>query len=126
MAGKCVPYTTVPEIRCVQLGENNWLSQKSTNNPRTLFSKCMCTKVVLIETELLYHHLSAGDRKHFKDVRGHRNRMLSQCEVWKQTVCLGHGCQVKKEVKCRAVRKMAKGHVVTAQPGTCKEELCAG
>ena len=96
MAGSCPRFSVKPELRCVPLNSNilynNWMKGDR-----------ICTKGGIVKQVLKVSSLEdAAARKHFAPLTKGSSfgSMEAHCRAWKQVVCRGRACRVKKHVKC--------------------------
>lgn len=97
MAGKCNGFGSPQAgLHCVPLGsnvyENDWTGGDK-----------LCTKGGIVKQALTVGSLKdAAARKHFAPLaKGSQfGKVEAHCRAWKQVVCEGRTCRVKKDVKC--------------------------
>merc|ERR1712196_141560 len=110
MAGDCLVFRHKPQLHCAALGSNvhghDWADGDR-----------LCTKAGHLKQLLTIDALKdATARKHFAALKpgSWQSKMEAHCRAWKQAVCQGRTCRVKKNVKCLKVcrRKLATGYFV--------------
>lgn len=120
MAGDCLTFRQKPQLHCAALGSNVY-SHDWADGDR------LCTKAGHLKQLLRIDALKdATARKHFAALRpgSWQSNMEAHCRAWKQAVCQGRTCRVKKNVKCLKVcrRKLATGYFVDK----CSSKYCEG
>lgn len=113
MAGSCVPFQKKPRVHCVALGSNtadyDWVGDDDGVPVDQI-----CTKAAVLETRLSLAKLPEKStmRKHLAPIiktkgrtawEEYRSIVLARCNAWKQVVCHGKTCDVKKRVECTEV-----------------------
>ena len=100
MAGKCVSFDdTQAGLHCVPLGSSMYANDWAGGDR-------LCTKGGVVKHALTVGALKdAAARKHFAPLaKGSQfGKVEAHCNAWKQIVCKGDACRVKKHVKCKQV-----------------------
>jgi len=121
-SGLCRKYAEKPVVKCAQLNSDY---PPAPDHPNKVCTKVSKSKAVLRVKRILDREA----RKHFESVQGLHNAAVAICSIWKQTVCIGVKCNVKKEVKCMDVCPLWKFPNLYF-PAKCGsrtgKDLCAG
>lgn len=120
-AGKCIKFEFEPQTHCTVLGINRYRVDLSS----TRVQDVICTKIVTIRQKLMLWNLE--DKKlqqKFKHVAHptEAGLFVVHCNVWKQVMCRGALCDVKKEIKCANVCKVENWGKKDTE---CSPNLCA-
>jgi len=122
MTGTCLEFSPEPVLHCAPLGGNVYRNDWSKGDR-------ICTKAALVKQLLKVSSLEDAEaKKHFTPLleRKENNKAVTKkgakffayCNAWKQVVCQGHTCRVKKDVKCvKACKK---------KDSKCSADYCKG
>merc|ERR1711871_810021 len=117
MAGKCLEFSETPVLKCIPLGVNVYYNDWGKGSDR------LCTKAALVKQLLKHRSLTDAEaKKHFAPlIKAIGGLFVAYCRAWKQVVCQGNTCRVKKEVTCAKACSWSK-----ASASNCSEKYCKG
>jgi len=101
--GECREYKSKAEIQCTELHTNNLAAPGA--------KATLCTKIARVEAGFNMDTLKKNEtrKNHFAKAEGQYGKVVPQCDLRKETVCVNGNCDVKKQAVCNTVCKYKDG-----------------
>lgn len=127
MAGTCTQYSGEQFNGCTVVDKDTYTADLTSADTKNV----ICTKIVTVRQTLAIWNMGRKNdprRKFFKSVSNGtiENTAFVHCRVWKQTLCMGDMCSVKKEIGCA---KVCAADSYSEREGSemessCSKDLC--
>merc|ERR1712086_78590 len=106
----------IPQVWCTKLDKN-----AGNEHPAECKENVLCNKIGIEKQPVHVNSIKNSTiRSAMRDVKGKNDKALATCSVWKQTICHGSACTVRKEIQCVEICQFEGG-----QSGiNCQTELC--
>jgi len=134
MAGTCYKTpNSKPVNACTEVGKDTYTADLTSADTKNI----ICTKVVTVRQSLAIWNMGRSSdprRAFFESVSNgtmgnnkSKKRALNayvHCRVWKQTLCMGGKCDVKKEIECDRVCAADSHLEGEGSESSCSKDLC--